>query len=323
MTKSRIEYCDYTWNPITGTRDKKEEKRMKGIVSRFSGDIRLNKMAKKDYSNETREGINLYVLDKAMLNETGKPLNYPFGSEPTFHRYRVDMLERLKMGNNILVGTMGDMFADWVPDEWLEEVLRYCLQFPRHNFLFLTEFPERYKLLKDMNASNIFLGAKVTTGEQMRVATKVFSELSLKFRTFITLDCKWDLDEDSLEYAFYQSDWIIIDGGTLEQVTMVSKIAKQYNCPLFIRDSLKITANGYMKQEYPKELKKKKISEKLEKKLYSECSKCKEYKRKSEMITLLARKKRGEQPKQYGFLCTNCFSEHCKLLNVQNLMEGE
>lgn len=38
--------------------------------------------------------------------------------------------------------------------------------------------------------------------------------------------------------------------------------------------------------------------------------------RKSEMITLLARSKRGEQPKQFGFMCRDCFKEFCKDLGL-------
>lgn len=39
-------------------------------------------------------------------------------------------------------------------------------------------------------------------------------------------------------------------------------------------------------------------------------------KTKSEMITLLARSKRGEQPKQFGFMCRDCFKEFCKGLGL-------
>ena len=34
------------------------------------------------------------------------------------------------------------------------------------------------------------------------------------------------------------------------------------------------------------------------------------------MITLLARSKRGEQPKQFGFMCRDCFKEFCKGLGL-------
>ncbi len=81
-----------------------------------------------------------YILfDGPMLNETGKPLIYPFGFEPTYHRYRLDTLDKLKMGNNIFVGAMTDMFGAWVPDQWIKEVFAECVKRPIHNYLFLTK----------------------------------------------------------------------------------------------------------------------------------------------------------------------------------------
>ena len=34
------------------------------------------------------------------------------------------------------------------------------------------------------------------------------------------------------------------------------------------------------------------------------------------MIVLLARSKRGEQPKQFGFMCKECFKKFCKDLGL-------
>lgn len=34
------------------------------------------------------------------------------------------------------------------------------------------------------------------------------------------------------------------------------------------------------------------------------------------MITLLARSKRGEQPKQFGFMCKECFKKFCKEIGL-------
>lgn len=41
------------------------------------------------------------------------------------------------------------------------------------------------------------------------------------------------------------------------------------------------------------------------------------------MITLLARSKRGEQPKQFGFMCKDCFIKFCNNfgLDIPELVE--
>ena len=50
MNRSKIEYIDYTWNPITGCQHHCEYCYARKMAKRFAGNIRLNKMAKKDYS---------------------------------------------------------------------------------------------------------------------------------------------------------------------------------------------------------------------------------------------------------------------------------
>ena len=59
---------------------------------------------------------DLFVLDEPFMNEDGKPVIYPFGFEPTLHRYRLNTMDSLKMGNNIFVCAMADLFGEWVPE---------------------------------------------------------------------------------------------------------------------------------------------------------------------------------------------------------------
>lgn len=54
----------------------------------------------------------------------------------------------------------------------------------------------------------------------------------------------------------------------------------------------------------------------MERKLYAACAECKARMKKSEMVALLARSKRGEQPKQFGFMCRDCFRGFCMTLGL-------
>lgn len=47
MNRSKIEWCDHTWNPITGCRHGCKYCYANHMVKRFAGDTRLNIMAKK------------------------------------------------------------------------------------------------------------------------------------------------------------------------------------------------------------------------------------------------------------------------------------
>ena len=104
-----------------------------------------------------------------MMNETGKQLPYPFGFDPTFYRYRLDYPKKLKMGNNIFVGATSDIFGSWVPDEWISEIMKVCVDNPIHNYLFLTKNPERYWDLEEKGilpaTENMWYGFSYTNNE--------------------------------------------------------------------------------------------------------------------------------------------------------------
>ncbi|MFR1061782.1 MAG: DUF5131 family protein [Enterocloster sp.] len=60
---------------------------------------------------------------------------------PTFHKYRLNEYQN-KKSRNIFVCSMADLFGEWVPDEWIEEVFEACDNAPQHNYLFLTKNPK-------------------------------------------------------------------------------------------------------------------------------------------------------------------------------------
>lgn len=50
MNRSGIEWCDHTWNPITGCFHGCHYCYARIMTTRFSGNVRLNKMAVDNYS---------------------------------------------------------------------------------------------------------------------------------------------------------------------------------------------------------------------------------------------------------------------------------
>lgn len=333
MNRSKIGFCDHTWNPITGCRDGCENCYARRISVRFSGNVRLNKMAKKDYSmvSAADGGEDLYVLDTPMLNETGNSLVYPFGFAPTLHRYRMSIPEKLKMGNNILVGAMGDIFGEWVPDSWLNEVFEVCKKYSIHNYLFLTRNSERYKQYNvPCGMENMWYGITITKEEDIdQIANLPFD--SKKFVSIGSL--VGDIQPERNWMLFRQIDWILIEAEIKRGKEIVSEWswikriidkADQNGVPVFMEDSLlTIVGEKNMRREFPQQLQKSELSPKMKKKLYDSCASCKAHLKKSEMITLFARSKRGEQPKQFGFMCKECFKKFCKNtgINIPELIE--
>ena len=88
--------------------------------------------------------------------------------------------------------------------------------------------------------------------------------------------------------------------------------------PVFMKDSLiSIVGEKNMRREFPKQLQGSTVSPKMKKKLYDKCSSCKIQLKKSEMITLFARSKRGEVPVKFGFMCKECFKQFCEKLGLE------
>ena len=101
------------------------------------------------------------------LARVGRKLAYPYDFEPTFHRYKLEEPQHWKKARTIFVCSMADLFGEWVPDEWIVEVLNACRAAPQHRYLFLTKNPGRYDALEEAGIitpkdENFWLGSTVT-----------------------------------------------------------------------------------------------------------------------------------------------------------------
>ncbi len=130
MNKTKIEWCDSTWNPVTGCLHGCEYCYAKRMVNRFGKEL-------PDHSGYNENG--LHCLDSRI---DGNP--YPYLFEPTLHAYRLGDPKQWTKPRTIFVGSMTDLFGEWVPDEWITEVFTACEKAPQHRYLFLTKNPERY-----------------------------------------------------------------------------------------------------------------------------------------------------------------------------------
>lgn len=150
MVKTKIEWCDSTWNPVTGCLHGCEYCYARGIAKRFGGanDGEVDYEGEAIWTFEGEESGEIHVLDDPAqwYSDDGRTVRnapYPFYFDPTLHRYRLNDYIG-KKGRNIFVCSMADLFGDWVPDSWIEEVFAACEKAPQHKYLFLTKNPQRY-----------------------------------------------------------------------------------------------------------------------------------------------------------------------------------
>jgi protein gp37 len=146
--------------------------------------------------------------------------NYPFGFEPAFYEYRLEAPKNTRIpvdSNNpadgrVFVGSMADVFGKWVPDEWIQKIFDACMEAPGWEYLFLTKWPNRYKMLESLPKA--WFGASVI--QQSDVA-----RVEREMKSFETTGIKWISLEPMLEQiTFNDLSWcnlVVIGAQTATQ----------------------------------------------------------------------------------------------------------
>ena len=141
MNKTKIEYCHYTWNPVTGCLHICGYCYARKITRRFSG-------IGYPRCGEDVWGFDLVELDEPYIwcdeNNAKHRIAYPADFAPTFHKYKLNEPSQVKTPSIILVCSMADLFGRWLPDAWIDAVFDACAAAPHHKYLFLTKNPKRY-----------------------------------------------------------------------------------------------------------------------------------------------------------------------------------
>lgn len=112
LNKTKIEWCDYTSNPVTGCQHWRD------------GTCRIPCYAKK-------------IADRFRGTKA-----WPLGFEPTFHEERLQDPKRMKKPQTIFICSMADLFGEWVPPPWIWKIFKSCDNSPQHTYIFLTKNPE-------------------------------------------------------------------------------------------------------------------------------------------------------------------------------------
>ena len=209
MDKTKIDWCDSSWNPISGCNHNCEYCYARNIAHRFAGYT-----ISPEFNVVRYPSIERAVLDKpkTIVGKDGKRrvAPYPYGFCPTFHRYKLDEYAN-KTGRNIFVCSMADLFGDWMPDSWLDEVFEACEKAPQHNYLFLTKNPRRYSKNEYGYgvpiADNMWYGTTITKMDDI----DRFNYLPAFCNTFVNIEpLLEDIKPEKCNIMFRQVDWFII-----------------------------------------------------------------------------------------------------------------
>ena len=251
MNLSKIGWCDFSWNPVTGCMAHCGFCYGRKQATRLSGTIRIN-LGSPQIQKGTKQG--LYILPAPFHNDADKVIAYPAGFAPTFHTYRLPMVADKKKPANIYVCSTGELFGEWVPDEWISDVFGACKSAPWHNYMFLTKHPERYVRL----AAESCLPAQDNFWYGTYLAEGIKPFYSNQHHTFLDIDLTGAVPAE-LEPA--EPEWMIVgcdtplyrDSIPPEQSVLETLVQNRGNIPLFMKDSqtLRKIWNAPLIQEFP------------------------------------------------------------------------
>lgn len=175
-TNDNIEWAQWTWNPVTGCKHGCKYCYARDIDARFN------------------PGNNF---------------------APTFHNDRLSAPQHMRVPaeaatniglRNVFVCSMADLFGDWVPENWIDQVLDEVHNAPDWNFLFLTKNPKR---LPDWSwPRNAWVGTTVDVQARVQAAMDAFREVdaSVRFMSCEPMTERLVFDDLSM------FDWVIIGG---------------------------------------------------------------------------------------------------------------
>ena len=259
MLKTKIEWADSTWNPVTGCLHGCEYCYARRIAERWGTLYKGPQPEDEGLTFLPDEPERFYELDEPVRGEDGKAEPYPANFYPTLHKYRLNQPQKWVKPQDIFVCSMADLFGDWVPDDWIMRVFDACCDAPHHRYLFLTKNPKRYGQLARAGLlpqrDNFWYGSTLDSMKSMRYPGRILDH------TFVSIEPLTERMDVGLG-SFGGDEWIIIGAETgnrkgkvipeKEWVDTICAAADLTHAAVFMKDSLiPIVGEENMRREFP------------------------------------------------------------------------
>jgi protein gp37 len=217
MNRTRIEWCNFTWNPVVGCKRGCPYCYARKIYQRF------------------------------------KPDEHKF-EDITFYPNRLLEPNKIKKPSKIFVGSMSDIcyWQEWV----LRDVIKVAIDNPQHIFMFLTKSPEIYESFhfpKNCYLGITWTGTE--TDWESKMYNQNHGWVGKKNIKFISLEPILGDNFSFLTSTFVRPDWIICGGLTprsfhkKEWIDRLLEYCKVNSTPIFLKSNLHYSIKI---QEYPK-----------------------------------------------------------------------
>jgi len=203
LTPTNIAWTEFVWNPMSGC-----TKLSAGCANCYAAD-----MAKRL---------------KRIQETTGKDLGYGDGFAVTLHPERLEAPLNHKKGVKIFVTSMGDLFHESVPFEFVDMVFAVMALTPQHTYQILTKRPDRMKAYMDSlqksSGVNINVGHHYGSDIKAQTAGQRVAEIALEIsgkHCDYAQQIKWESPEEAAELILPLSNvWL---GVTVENQEQADK----------------------------------------------------------------------------------------------------
>lgn len=144
--QTKIEWCDVTWNPITGC------------------------------SPVSAGCTNCYAKN------ISKRFGFPWG-KPVFQKHKLEEPLHIRKPSLIFVCSMSDVFHAEVEPSWFQQIMKIIAACPQHTFIMLTKRPENIlRFLPGNIPDNVWLGVTAESQLQLLLRWPILRDIPAQVR---------------------------------------------------------------------------------------------------------------------------------------------
>jgi len=216
-TTEKVDWARWTWNPVVGCKH--------GCTYCYARDFARRQ--KWDF-----EKPELFMHRLAAPKNSGIPKG----------------MENVSGIRNVFTVSMGDLFGEWVPDNWIQKVMNAVNDNPQWNYIFLTKNPKRLKSFEWPD--HAWAGTTVDCQDRVTQAEEAFRDLKAKTRFVSVEPFNEPIRFNHLEYF----NWLIIGGRS--RTTRMPEFQPEWKWVIaLLQQAIEAGCQVYKKPNLPLEIK--------------------------------------------------------------------